>query len=404
MQNEIGNNSAAIAAQEVPAPIGVAEASATSTCDSWYVLRYKILWSWTNECLTKSGFEFYFPTYSEKTTSLKTGQTRSVTKSVLPGYLFVHAPFNKVKELGKTLEFNLWKKSLRHALDVELNDDRQHAPESRLYHSISDSQMTYFKRAIELYKQGLFLSDSKAIDFEQDDHVIILSGEFKGVTGYLKTSQGKDGGLVIIPVSFDEDFAHSDDAKGNSFDKFKRNSTDELKHAMADGFCYAIKATADQIGVISFAGGNRHASDCIRMARQLVDKAMKLYASKTPLDEDVSKQLNRYICRFRDTQFKSDKLKANHLMLLYRIYTMQGNITLRDAVLEEIERDVLPAFDARIEDAQRRGRPDGRKLKEKYLAQKEQADKASLLWMEPDQEDIVTEQATTEAVVPDVTQ
>lgn len=62
------------------------------------------------------------------------------------------------------------------------------------------------------------------------------------------------------------------------------------------------------------------------------------------------------------------------MLLLYSIYIMLGNLTLRDAVNDEIIEKVLPAFDARIEDARRRGRPDGSNIKAKYLKQKNKVD------------------------------
>lgn len=317
----------------------------------WFVMRYKILTTTTKENLLRAGLDVFMPQSRKKCINKRTGQTEYVVKPIIPGYIFVQTSFSQAKNLSQTLGFNLWKKHCTYVDDLLLDDETEDRSEERLYHRIPDDQMTHFKRAVELYKQNILLTDISEIDLQQDDQVEIISGDFKGVCGFLKTTQGKNGGLVIVPVASDP------------------------KHAK-DGLCYSIQVAADQISIVSFAGGNRHASDCIRSAQQMVEKALQKFANGQPLTDDVRKLMYRYLARFKDTSFKTDKLKASHQLILYSIYTMLGNTTLRDAVHETIIREVLPAFDARIADAQRRGRPDGCSLKEKYLRQKERTDEA----------------------------
>lgn len=321
----------------------------------WYILRYRTLNSHTKDNLLMAGIELYLPQSCKKHTNTRTGHVECISNPIIPGYVFVHASLDEAKSLGEEFGLNLWKRYYRYTDDLILGDDEVDTSEQRLYHSVSNSQMEHLMRAVEIYKNKLILTDASEIDLQEDDYVEIISGEHEGTRGYLKTSQGKSGGMVIVPVS----------------SKFRREK---------DVLCYTIQATADEIGVISFAGGKRHASDCIRTARQLVEKVLRQFAAGEPLSEVNRKQLLRYLARFRNTQFRSDKLKANHLMLQYQIYTMLQNYTLREVVLEKIQHEVLPAFDTRIADAQRRGRPDGLSLKEKYLRKIEKADDALSAW------------------------
>lgn len=356
----------------------------------WYILRYSTLTSGAKDTLLKSGHEVFLPLVRKKKACIKEGQPEYVIKPLIPKYTFVHAPYLCAKKLAEEVDFTLVKRRDYYSrkiadrkgseVDKAKATSRKPKPESCLYHTISDEQMAYFMRAVELYKQNLQLSDIREIDLEQNDQVVILSGPFKGVRGYLKTTQGKNGGWVIVTLSFNDDDAQG---KGSSSSARDKNLPVPSPY---ECLCYTIEATPDEIGILRFAGGKRHASDCIRNARQLVDKAMDAYIDGKPLQDDVRRQLNRYLSRFKETQFRSDKLHAAHLMLLYRIYVLLENPILRAVVREEIERDVLPAFDARIVDAQRRGRPDGAHLKEKYLKQMAQADEAPNLRQQKMQE------------------
>lgn len=316
---------------------------------SWYILRYKILNASIIESLSEAGVGVFLPLSRKKYIRPKSKRVEYVDKPLIPGYIFVQTSFEKAKCLSDEFGLNLWKRHFKYADDLSINSESQDTSEQRLYHTVSDLQMMHFKRAVEIYKQDLVLSDMSEIDLQQNDQVEIISGEFKGVRGYLKTSQGKDGGIVVVPVSFE-------------------------KGKPKEGLCYSIVASAHEIGIIAFADGKRHASDCIRSAQQMVEKAMKQFVDGEELSDEMRKQLLRYIARFKDTKFKTDKLKANHLMLMLQIYTLLENPTLREVILEEIQQDVLPAFDARIADAKRRGRPDGSGLKKRYLEQISRAD------------------------------
>lgn len=318
---------------------------------SWFVMRYHKLTAFAQDELLKSGLDVFFPQTRIKRINARTGRTEYVIKPIITGYIFVKSTFEQAMAMSSFLGINLLKRYYKYTYDLLLKDDCVDSSEERLYYHIPDVEMKYFKRAVEIYKQNVMLTDASEIDLQQDDFVRIISGDFEGVRGYLKTTQGKNGGMVIVPVT-------SEKAPNRS------------------GLCYSIMVTVDQIGVVNFASGNRHASDCIRSAQQMVEKALLLFAEGEPLSDDTRKQMHRYLARFKDAQFKTDKLKANHLLLLYSIYTMLGNQMLRDVVQEQIMDDVLPAFDARIADARRRGRPDGSSLKEKYLKQKEKVDRA----------------------------
>ena len=103
----------------------------------------------------------------------------------------------------------------------------------------------------------------------KDNLMEIIDGDFKGVHGYLNTTQGKYGGMVIMPVSQDS-------------------------RPSGNGLCFTIEVPAEQIGVISFANGKRHASDArIADARRRgrpdgSDIKAKYLKQKTDVDDAFS--------------------------------------------------------------------------------------------------------------------
>lgn len=124
------------------------------------------------------------------------------------------------------------------------------------------------KQIKKLKQQNIFVNVSE-IDLQQDDEVEIIDGEFKGVRGFLKTTQGKYGGMVIVPVSFDTKQTY-------------------------DSICFTIEAKAEQIAIVCFATRNRHASDIIRCVQRMVEKCSEQYIEGEPLSEDMIKKMQRY--------------------------------------------------------------------------------------------------------------
>jgi len=340
----------ALAVENSQAFIGKQEASykdeAPAMSRGWYILRFRVLTAKTKLLLSACPYEVFFPYKYTKKKNHKTGGYDYVKTPIMNGYIFVCAILKDVLELSQELDLPIWVRK-----DPLLVQGSQ-SLYIKQYYSVSDEDMRWFMQAVELKNQNIEVYDATCIDLQKDDEVVIKDGLFKGVRGYLKTSQGKDGGVVVVPLN----------AKQG---RYKRS-------VLACG----IPAKVSEIGVLRFAKGNRHASDIMRSATKVVDKAMREYAAGNALPVVLVDQMMSYLHRFEEAKWATDIQRGNHLLLLYRIHTILDNTTSRELIGQQIRHEVIPAFDERIQDAQHRGRPDGHDKKEQYLALMAKADEA----------------------------
>lgn len=292
----------------------------------WYVYRYHVMSKKLKEQINSFPLETFLPYRYVKVRTAK-GETDYQEQPVIPTYIFVRGTITDVIEKGKELHFAPMHK---HMAKGEIwNQD---------YITVPDSDMHLLQQATEFFRHDITFYDASVIDLEKDDCVIFLDGPLKNTRGYLKSEQGKDGGLVVVPVNQD----------GTDSDLY-----------------YSVTVKPESLGVTQFARGNQHFLDKHKSARKVVDEAMAAYRQGESITPKQRERMLSYVFRYSQLKPNTDIQRASHLMLLYRIYTIFELYSQRDEIGQKIQEKVLPSFGNRQE------------ALDKYLAQKAEADSAA---------------------------
>lgn len=328
-----------------PPAKGVINDTATTRSNRWYIFRYKTLTNSAKQYFCNTDMEIFFPCQRVKKISKHhyTGDYRD--KPIVPGYIFVRATLNEALEMSREAEVPLWRQRHKHSVKgIGIS-----------YVCVKHSAMYYFMKAVELRQQRFEFLDATCIDLEKNDEVKIIAGPFKGLRGYLKTINGKSGGIVVVPLSFES-------CESDSY---------TLTDAMADNnaLYYGVPATAQEIAVVAFAKKSRTSIDSIRNARIATDAMLQQYRRGENLTFMQLSRLRGYASRFDQVNTTSDIQQANLYMLLYRIYTILDTPTLRKDILNHINDVVLPSFRNRIETVRQCHKAAAHEAMQKYLAQ-----------------------------------
>ncbi len=265
--------------------------------DRWYIYRCRTLTNHIMDAFRDANVQVYIPCGHVKT--VRKGQTEYLESPSTPGYIFVHAPLDQCIELARQLDIVMWKHR-----DFQLDAKRMTDPKpltfrerESQYYWVRDVDMRHFMRAVEMHDLDVQVLDASNIDFQKDDRVVFLDGELKGVQGYLKTTQGKGGGVVVVPLNQDGSLRST-------------------------GICYTINAQPDELGIIAFASGNRHARDIMRSTQKVIDAAFASRKAGQPVTAAQRERLLGYVRRFSGVHLDTNIQKVNHFTLLDSIYQL----------------------------------------------------------------------------------
>lgn len=315
----------------------------------WYVLRYRVLSALLKEQLAKSPVEIF---HKYRLVNVNHGKKNEVHEvPVLNGYVFVHAELNEVKALAQRLN-----------LPIMLDIFRE-----RCIH-IPHRAMLPFMQAVKLKTGDLDLCDPKEIDPEKDDVVVFNSGELKGTWGYLKPGRGRNGGRVIVPLSLSDD----------------REWTFSYDHPHKAPLCYSLQARQDELSVLAFAQGNRHAKDCILDAQPVVNAAFEQYRETKEVDEGLRQKLLAFVKRYGQARLNTSIQKAQHTALLFRIHVILGNTEEYEELRERISSTIVPELTRRRDAALKRGNPSAAAKQQELLNELEATKSCCLIPDEPE--------------------
>lgn len=311
----------------------------------WFVLRYRNLSTLLRQQLGETQVEVFHPYRLRKTAD---GNDRTEVP-VLHGYVFVHATLAEVKKLSVHLGLPIMRNPF---WEFSPSDDEEDAPltsaqqkarqekqEAQKYLHIRHKAMVPFMKAAELKAYDLEFFDPKVIDLEMDDLVEFMHGDMKGVRGYLKAGKGRNGGLVIVPLS-----AGTSDDDDEASDNPNRAS-----------ISFSLQAHQNDLAVVAFAKGNRHAKDCVVDAKPVVAKAFETFRTTGTVDKTMREKLISFVRRYGQTRLNTNMQAAQHYALLYRIYTILGHGALAQDMRERIDREIVPELMRRKEAALKRG-------------------------------------------------
>lgn len=350
-------------------------------CRSWYILRYRIMSPYKEEVLKSSSIEVFFPSRTVRVSNATTGKTFFKEKPLVPGYIFIHASLPEAKALSRKTDLPLWKKHANEDSFSEImNSKRSEADikkdlsdyDAHRYVSISNRSMETFMQAVSLTSQDLTFLEASAIDLLKHDVVEFIEGKYAGIRGYLKTINGKGGGIVVVPFSCDND-------------KQSAEGAEMLRHdAMQALFCYGIPAKADDLAIKSFAKGSRHAIDHIKRAKEVVDTMMQNVIDGKKLTPEQKMRLWGYAKRYCEVEGQTHTQKANLAMLLYRIYTLLESEPLRQEKKNLIINEIEPAYQVRLHTICQRDKARMERTIAQYTDMRKQADDAwAILYMMP---------------------
>ena len=346
-------------------------------CERWYIFRYKVLTKAIKDYFQKHPDEVYFPWRKERkvrdvptdAVKRKVGrmpkvETSSkkieyVEKPCIPGYIFVNASIDDAIAMGRDVGLNPWKKR-----ESEGGNDAN-VDKSNRYNFITHTAMLQFMDIVSYFQDGIRTYDPSDIDPEENDLVEFISGTLAGRRGYIKSQERKEGGIVIVPISNDEDGENNDDSSSLNEESVRRNSFLHI----------GIEVTSDQYRIIRFANPVRN-NDIIKRTNQKVKELLKDYADGKIINEAQQKRLRGYAIRYAGAEMTTDIQRANLTLLLYRIYTILEDAAKRQEIEQQIRNNIIPAFDKRIENESGKRKEKVITKRAKFIEEKEIIDTA----------------------------
>lgn len=350
-------------------------------CRLWYILRYKIMSPYKEDLLKSSSVEYFFPSRTVKISNEHTGKTVLKEKPLVPGYIFIHASLPEAKALSRKIDMPLWKKNAdQDSFDEIMNSNKAEADikkelsdfDAHRYVSVSSKSMAAFMKAVSLTSQDLTFLEASAIDLLKYDEVEFVGGSYAGIRGYLKTINGKSGGIVVVPFSCEND-------------KQSEEGAETLRNeAMKALFYYGIPAKPEDIAIKAFAKGSRHAIDHIKRAKEVVDKMMQNVIEGDKLTPEQKMRLWGYAKRYCEVKGETHTQKANLAMLLYRIYTLLESEPMRQEKKDVIINEIEPAYQVRLHTICQRDKARMERTIKQYVDMRKQTDEAwAILYMKP---------------------
>lgn len=301
--------------------------------DCWYIFRYMVLNKRAKEYFQENTDKVFYPLRKVRRNHEGADQGIYVEQPIVPGYIFVHAKLSEAIAMGKEVDMSLWKKRLDSSEPAAMAStlSERKAQEARGYYSIKDSAMRQFIRAVEISTQDFKLLDASCIDLAKDDLVEIIAGDFTGYKGYLKSVNGSNGGLVIVPL----------EAEGGQA---------LPPHSL---FNYGIPTSSSQIAILAFAKGSRRATDLLNRACKVVDKVMEAYMNGEKITGQQETRIMGYVHRFGQVKLDTPAQRVRLSLMLYRIYTILGLSAERESIRRQLTDEILPQCRHRKDNARK---------------------------------------------------
>lgn len=242
--------------------------------NKWYVLRGKYLGNAAMEALSKEmknrsqrgdenfpPLEYFAPCLERK--QLVDGVLKS-TDRPFGGYVFVKGTKNNVQVLRSTTlpTFNMVR---------SLSDESS-------YMTVSELEMSMFKFTVSLYNGHAPFVEVSKDTLEKGDYVRVTHGQFANVEGILLTSQGKEGGRVIVSV--------------------------------CNGIAIpTLEIQPEYLQVISFGKDSRHIYQTLDSYHPYIRRAMANKLSNVDIEEKDLVRVKKFVARYGKVNFKNDRNK-----------------------------------------------------------------------------------------------
>ena len=321
-------------------------------CDKWFIFRYKVLNKRIKEYFQNND-KVFFP-YRKVRKIQETAKVEYVEQPMVPGYIFVNAELDDAIALGKEVDMNPWRKRLDEidTTVAPITPSERKVWEEKHYYSIKDGVMRQFIRAVDGSSKDVKILDASYIDLAKDDFVEIIAGPYAGYKGYLKSVNGSNGGLVVVPLETEGD----NEIPANSL------------------FHYGIPAKSCEVSILSFAEGSHRASDQLNHASKVVDKVMEAYTNGEKITVQQTTRLQGYIDRFSKVQLKRPIQRIRLALMLYRIFTIFENKE-RESVRKQLD-ELLNECEQRKDNTRKRDKASAETTYQEYQDIKRKTEKA----------------------------
>lgn len=130
--------------------------------------------------------EFFMPTCLKM--SALTGNARLSRQKLIGNYIFVRDTYQGILEVKQTVR-SLW-----------LLPHPDHIGGQRALMTVTDREMDLFKAIARAHANQLPCYPIGSVDLDEGDKVQIVGGEFDGMSGTLRCSQGQSGGKVLMAL------------------------------------------------------------------------------------------------------------------------------------------------------------------------------------------------------------
>lgn len=180
------------------------------------------------------------------------------------------------------------------------------------YQTIPEAEMRQFRKVIELHIQAGVKSLSMHTGLVDGDFVKVISGPFEGLQGTLITSQGKQGGRVVIKLS--------------------------------DNLYYdTLTIPVDNLEVITFSKKSFHVYKKFNAYNARILTTMEHLYSAEGLTTDDMASCVAFIRRYSNLQLDSDNAKVRYYAYMLLTSTALANTEVMDEYMEKCKQltDVL---------------------------------------------------------------
>ena len=211
---------------------------------------------------------------------VKRGANVAVRKSPLT-YVFVHTTERGVAEIKKALP------------QLKLNAPINGVTGQRKHVALHDGEMQAFRKITDVFGGQLPCYPADTFDVEACDRVRIVAGAFAGVEGAMVPSQGKEGGLVVLP--------------------------------MRDLFLVSVgQQSPHNYIVLEFGRGNRHPYHEFDNYLPRVTAALRQRLTTGRIDDGAYADVAKFVHRYSELTARTLNIESMHSSLMLMSYAALG--------------------------------------------------------------------------------
>lgn len=282
----------------------------------WYVYRIPYISEDKVQVFRRAGLEPYCPLY-ERVVSDRFGRRKLVKKPKVLDYMFVYDTIETIEAFAKdTMFYPLFRRKPVNPIreDKQETDsmDKKHG-EVRRYVTIPESQMEIFKKVVDMTEKEVRIYNSSELELDKGDEVMIVDGPFKGITGILKTSQGKKGGSVVVSLS----------------------SSLSIQTATIE---------EAYIKVLAFAPNTTHLYKKVGSLEKRVENAVAQKKENGEIDPQLKEQFRMFLYRYESLRLDSKVNESKMLVSNYSAHYLLDEEQKAAEILAEIKKKTENAY------------------------------------------------------------